>query len=188
MMNTSSKFKLYVHLLVLLCVVVITTSINPSEALNIYSTENAAIIDIAQSLCKSAKYPLTQFQGVSGYLTPWDCAALFAFANYSAHKWKQDEGLTRDHVLYAETGSFMGLSAHIIAAAAKRADTSILIYSHDLFDMGIPLGNGGVSIWDQATNQPGNKESRLASFYSNVKRNKLTNVIIPIVGKITNIV
>jgi hypothetical protein len=148
-------------------------------------------MDIAQSLCKPTEYPLTQFQGVSGYLTPWDCAALFAFANYSAHKWKQDEGLTRDHVLYAETGSFKGLSAHIIAAAAKRADTPILIYSHDLFDMAdvsISLGNGGVSIWNQAMNQPGNKESRLASFYSNVKRNKLTNVIIPIVGKFTGII
>lgn len=147
---------------------------------DIYSA-NEVSQKLGLALCSPEKFPLAQHHGVLGYLTPLDCAALYNFANHSANNWKRDRN-SGDHLLYAETGSFNGLSAHIVAAAAKSTNTPILIYSHDLFDLAderTSLREGGESIWNVDSTFT---DTRLRSFYSNVIRNKLTNVIIPIIG------
>lgn len=79
------------------------------------------------------------------------------------------------HFKYVETGSYMGLSAHIITASVLDSGVPILSYCHDLFNEAI------TEIW-QLTGLYG--RTNLQRFYDNVKRNNFAGNIIPIIGNL----
>ena len=134
----------------------------------------------------------SEYKGVEGHLVGGDCRALYLFANYSAWRWQKDVAVgSQKNFLYAETGSFLGLSSHIIAEAMKATETPALIYCHDVFDLLDQLGGqvsrfSGKSIWDLAV-KTSTGQSKLDAFYSNVKRNELRSMVLPIIGKFLNL-
>jgi len=137
---------------------------------------------------------VSYFKGVTGYLTPMDCAVLSYFTEGAAMTWKDQDKESRnsDGIIYAETGSFKGLSSHVIAHAAEHYGVPALIYAHDIFDggTGISLTTGNKSIWDSDVagfesafqNESTVAPTRLEEFYTNVKRNRLQRTILPIAG------
>jgi hypothetical protein len=138
--------------------------------------------EIGRSLCHNEN-GMAAYAGVRGMLTDGDCAALYHLASYVGMKWKRvtpNEDLFR----YVETGSYQGLSAHIVATSLKSSIGLLnsVIYSHDLFEF-IPSKESSIieqtGLW---TDFMEGSESRLQKFYSNVQRNGFEKTIIPVSG------
>jgi hypothetical protein len=139
---------------------------------------NIDVYYVGKDLCILDSSGMTTYNGTQGMLANGDCGALFYMAfmqSYSGY----NSG--RGEFKYVETGSFQGLSAHIVAEVIRTTSLSGIIYSHDLFDEPLPVGNSddAESLWQQDTNANNN---RLGAFYSNVLRNGLQHIIIPIPG------
>ena len=71
----------------------------------------------------------TSFLGVKGSLTVNDALALKHFAEEICIVGEEGEGAEKTTLKYAEVGSYLGLSATIVAAACPRS----IIFAHDLF-------------------------------------------------------
>lgn len=152
--------------------------------------------EVGMKICdKDAPFG-SEFEGVQGALTFGCCAALFYLSSTLAYREMLNNNikaiLTPDFsiydkgFIYIETGSFLGLSAHIVAAGLKYAGTSGLIYCHDLFDDGneyTSIGEDGTtSLWQNNLLTDNKNESRLNRFYNNIRRNNLEHFVIPIQG------
>ena len=151
---------------------------------------------IGEKLCTASEFG-SVYKGIQGALTEGDCAALFYFAAWgsyeqirvgnvpSMHGKYEYNPHTRGYV-YVETGSFLGLSSHIVAAGLIYAGATGLVYCHDLWDMGTNttslLNDGTGSLWDHELLLDKQTPSRFARFYSNVIREELQHFIIPIQG------
>mmetsp|Transcript_68017 Transcript_68017/g.153907 ORF Transcript_68017/g.153907 Transcript_68017/m.153907 type:complete len:267 (+) Transcript_68017:114-914(+) len=109
----------------------------------------------------------TRFRGTEGALTVNDAMALKAFAESACQPMG---GALR----YAEVGSYLGLSATIVADACPRA----LIYAHDLF----PLGESLESL-APGSFPPPHAEDMLVRFWAGVARNGLEGRVVPMRGK-----
>ena len=128
--------------------------------------------------------------GVRGALSPGDCLALALFLR-EIHVIRQQEALDPDlpldHLVYVESGSLLGLSAHVMASTAELLGVPLLVYAHDLFDSGEAEAD---AIWEHDLYRPsaqheGSPEaSKLQTFYEGVKRNNRQRVIIPIPGQL----
>lgn len=137
----------------------------------------------------------SEYRGIQGALTYGCCAALFYLSTVLAHReilkgnvqkftdvWDPyDKGF-----VYIETGSFLGLSSHVVAAGLRYAGSPGLIYCHDLWDDGTNVtslaDDGQSSIWDSDLLYDKGEVSRFARFYRNVVRENLQHFIIPIQG------
>lgn len=127
---------------------------------------------------------ITMFRGVIGRLAVGDCAALYYLTTMRALYTKIT--LQRDFY-YVETGSFLGLSANVVAQALDDTEAPGIIYSHDLFDMAHAGTSQYVdgSIWNIVHEIYGSDiKSHLRQFYINVQRNNNTHRIIPISGTV----
>ena len=149
------------------------------------------------SLCdKDAPFG-SEYRGIQGALTFGCCAALFYLSTVLSHREILEGRVTQftgegqydpyeKGFVYIETGSFLGLSSHVVAAGLKYAASPGLIYCHDLWDDGTnvtSLGDDGQSsIWDSDLLYDKGAPSRFARFYSNVIREQLQHFIIPIQG------
>jgi hypothetical protein len=139
---------------------------------------------IGKSLCHN-EGGMSAYAGVRGMLTDGDCAVLYHLASFVAMQWKANASPKDDLFRYVETGSYQGLSAHIVATSLKSSIGLLnsVIYSHDLFDEFIPSKESSVierrGIW---TNFMDGVEGRLRKFYSNVQRNGFEKMIIPVSG------
>lgn len=131
-------------------------------------------------ICSADAPPYSTFQGVKGYLTPMDCATLHCFTQMAVEAWRlrAPEDQDAEVLIYAETGSYNGLSSHVVANAARLLDAKIAVYAHDIFDYAISRDTS--SKWEVDVSEP---LPRLQKFYSSIKRNNLRNTIIPIPGK-----
>ena len=76
--------------------------------------------------------------------------------------------------VYVETGSYMGLSSHIVTASVLELGLRVLAYAHDQFD------SSTTEIWQTTMMQ---EKSNLQIFYDNVRRNHFESNIIPIIGR-----
>jgi hypothetical protein len=74
--------------------------------------------------------------------------------------------------VYVETGSYLGLSAHIVTTTALSVGIPVISYAHDLFD------TSTTELWDVAPTA----RTNLQNFYDNVRRNGLISNIVPIIG------
>lgn len=84
----------------------------------------------------------------------------------------RESGGERPHLIYVESGSYLGLSAHIVTATALGEGVPVLAYAHDLFD------TSTTDLWDHASAD----KTNLQHFYSNVRRNGFEHNIIPVIG------
>ena len=91
--------------------------------------------------------------------------------------------------VYVETGTFHGLSSHLVASGMVYGGIRPgrgLIYCHDLFDLGTvntTTDEKGQSMWKWLNpNDLESPLSRLLVFYNNVRRNNLLSFVIPIQG------
>lgn len=94
-----------------------------------------------------------------------------------AAKWKagKESGAHNEpYFKYVETGSYMGLSAHIITSSVLKMGVPMLTYCHDLFNDAV------TEIWQQTGLHD---KTNLQRFYDNVKRNNYIGNIIPIIGE-----
>ena len=78
-----------------------------------------------------------------------------------------------DFFVYVETGSYLGLSSHIVASSAQEERVPLIVYAHDIFD------NSETELW-MFTER--NNKTNLQRFYDNVRDNGLQRIIIPIAG------
>jgi hypothetical protein len=99
-------------------------------------------------------YSFARFMGVRGYLNQNDCKQLIEHAKALPENGR-----------YAETGTFLGCSAHIIAAHSKAT-----VWAHDIWSI------------DEDENPSEFPSECFFKFYESVKRNKFENRIIPIAG------
>lgn len=168
----------------------------------LYPSGNEASYLIGLSLCQNVEGMGVYLQ-VRGMLTDGDCATLYYMATFLSMSWRINNPVNKNNngnsqnnnnnhnnnnqkrFKYVETGSYQGLSAHIVATALASSigDIDSIIYSHDLFDETIPdkdvsiIENTG--LWERFMDD---SESRLEKFYSNVQRNGYEKMIIPISG------
>jgi hypothetical protein len=84
----------------------------------------------------------------------------------------REDGSDRRHFIYVETGSYLGLSSHVVTATVVNEGVPIVSYAHDLFD------SSSTDLWSHVMNNP----THLHTFYSNVRRNGYEQNIIPIIG------
>ena len=160
-----------------------------------------SIYNIGMSLCVVDDFAVN-FDGIQGPLTRGDCGALFYLttmlaklelknSNFEKVWFNEYLNVYETGFVYIETGSFMGLSANIVAEALKVTKTPGIVYCHDLFDDGDastslttqPSDTG--SLWDSYALQANRSKTRLARFYEHVWRKKLNHVVIPIAGKLS---
>lgn len=129
-------------------------------------------------MCKRSKRGLTSYAGVEGMLTDGDCTALYFFARLQIQNAKKRD---RNIFLYIETGSFQGLSAHLVTTAILDATYPGLVYSHDLFDEALPSDSSSDAeiFWDSTVDGI----TRLQAFYNNIQRNRLIQLVLPIAGE-----
>jgi hypothetical protein len=107
----------------------------------------------------------SSFKGTEGALTKNDALVLKAMVESKCRG-------NLELFTYAEVGSYLGLSATIVADACPNS----LIYCHDLF----PMSEETLS---EASAPPPEASNLLVKFWSGIKRNKLQNQIIPMRGK-----
>lgn len=136
--------------------------------------------------------------GVEGALSARDCMGLAFFLRESlfsqlARQRVQEGDMGGNEVLgqdesrssavslvYAESGSLLGLSAHIIASTALLLGVPVTVYAHDLFDSGQSEQEN--ESWEPLLQRSISSSSKLQTFYNGVKRNSRQRVIIPIQG------
>ena len=146
------------------------------------------------NMCKNDANGNSEYLGVTGLLQLGDCAALFCVsAIHSHHLLHNQQSNSVVDFIYAETGSFHGLSAHIVSSGIVYGGVVAgrgLVYSHDLFDLGdsptMIYGDKNISLWD--TLNPLRDTAlplpRFLTFYNNIRRNNLVQFVIPIQGNI----
>ena len=136
---------------------------------------NEEIFEQGSSICVEYN-GFTWFSGAHGALSGGDCGALVYFTVMMYGVSQRESAQYK----YIETGSFAGLSAHVVSAALIGLNASALIYSHDLFDEHLPDGNSddAETLWTLT----GDSKTRLQIFYSNVLRNNLQYMVVPIAG------
>ncbi|KAJ1403082.1 hypothetical protein B484DRAFT_457613, partial [Ochromonadaceae sp. CCMP2298] len=134
-----------------------------------------------------------EFMGVQGAMLHGDCGAMRYFTRQSVENWREwaaRSGSSRPFT-YVETGAYMGLSATIVTASAQALGAPVIAYSHDLFNEAVTdlwdltgLKGEGMGEGDQGEQGEGivPMKTNLQLFYSNVRRNNLTRVVIPIAG------
>jgi predicted O-methyltransferase YrrM len=105
-----------------------------------------------------------RFKGVEGALTRNDALALIAMVE--SHCLPHDGAMR-----YAEVGSYLGLSATLVAHACPKAR----IFTHDLF----PLSPEALS---EGSAPPPEYEDMLLRFWGGIKRNGLEGVVVPMRG------
>mmetsp|Transcript_10212 Transcript_10212/g.12391 ORF Transcript_10212/g.12391 Transcript_10212/m.12391 type:complete len:247 (-) Transcript_10212:129-869(-) len=105
----------------------------------------------------------SEFKGVEGALTRNDALTLKAFIETKCNS----ENILR----YAEVGSYLGLSANIVADTCPQS----LIFCHDLFPMEESL--------PEASAPPPEPINMLLRFWNGIKNNNIENIIIPMRGK-----
>lgn len=158
---------------------------SPEGQPHIFPSEGGQhLFNYGRSLCEN-RDGMGYYSGVRGMLTDGCCGALYLFVALLADKWKSSLLPPSDLFRYVETGSYQGLSAHIIALSLKNSVgiSNAVIYCHDLFDVYIPDKSYSIiehsGLWD---NFMDGAEGRLEKFYSNVRRNNLEKTILPISG------
>lgn len=182
------------------------SAMDPAEVAetNVLDMRSAFLSDLArdtyalgEKLCTASEFG-SEYNGIQGALTEGDCAALFYFAAWGAHEQIVMGNMPAMHskeyqynphtqgLVYIETGSFLGLSSHIVAAGLIYAGSQGLIYCHDLWDLGTNttslLNDGSGSLWNHQLVMGKENSSRFARFYANVMKEKLQHFIIPIQG------
>ncbi len=138
-------------------------------------------------LCSNREGWITNYNGVLGMLTGGDCGALYHMASFLSRNWRiNNQNMNEKNVFrYVETGAYQGLSAHVVGTALKNSigSSNAIIYSHDLFDEYIPPKDVSIiessGLWDRYLGQ---EETRLEKFHSNVRRNGLEKIVVPISG------
>jgi len=108
----------------------------------------------------------TRYRGTEGALTMNDCLAVRAMAESVC---APQSGAMR----YAEVGSYLGLSATLVADACPQA----LVFAHDVFPMAVSDG-----ALDPGTHPPPGTEKLLLRFWTNVARNGLEGRVVPMRG------
>lgn len=150
----------------------------PSSSM-MFATDIAIYKD-GMSLCQRNNRGMSSYAGTEGSLADGDCAALYYFALMQIFEASKK---ARNTFKYIETGSFQGLSAHVISTAIIGASLiNGIVYSHDLFDEVMPSGNSDDAefLWEESDKTK--EMTRLQLFYSHVKRNGLEGRVIPIAG------
>lgn len=83
---------------------------------------------------------MSEFQGTAGLLSLLECAAL-TFLSRMAVSRAQKSNRKERYFKYAEIGSYMGLSAHIVAAALEEAQIMpFKAFAHDMFGLDSETG------------------------------------------------
>jgi hypothetical protein len=108
----------------------------------------------------------TRYRGTEGALTINDCLALRAMAESMC----APQGGT---LRYAEVGSYLGLSATLVADACPKA----IAFAHDVFPMA--ASDGALA---PGTHPPPGTEMLLQRFWANVARNGLEGRVVPMRG------
>lgn len=89
-------------------------------------------------------------------------------------EWKHNPSRNKaEFFVYVETGSYLGLSSHVVVSSAQEERVPLIAYAHDIFD------NSETDLW--LFTQINNK-TNLEKFYDNVRSNGLQRSIIPIAG------
>jgi hypothetical protein len=127
----------------------------------------------------------TVYREIAGMLTQGDCGALYYQAAYLAEKWKagiEASAAMNRKFRYVETGSFNGLSTHIVASALRDTlkSSNYVVYAHDLFDhiSEVSLVEK-LGFWDR---HKGQHQTKLEKFYSDVLKGDFEGSIIPVPG------
>ena len=124
----------------------------------------------------------TAFRGVEGALTVSDALAIKHFAEELCLADDGADGRLR----YAEVGSYLGLSATIVATACPRS----MIFAHDIFPSNngtaklvLPFGEEDEEDWSTFSHPPPPAEDFLVQFWSGVVRNGLEGRVVPMRGR-----
>lgn len=117
------------------------------------SSLNKRTMDLTFSVNEKG-YSFARFMGVRGYLNKHDCDQLIAHAK-----------ALPENAHYAETGTFLGCSAHIIAHYS-----SATVWAHDIWSI------------DEDENPSEFPSECFFKFYESIKQNRFENRIIPIAG------
>jgi predicted O-methyltransferase YrrM len=99
-------------------------------------------------------YSFANFKGVRGYLNQNDCRQLISHAK-----------ALPENSRYAETGTFLGCSSHLIAAHSNAT-----VWAHDIWSI------------DEEENSCEFPSECFFSFYESIKQNNLETRIIPVAG------
>jgi cephalosporin hydroxylase len=153
---------------------------NGEAKLWIQNTAKDQIVCIIDNIEELSCICDTEFLGVQGAMLHADCGAMRFFTRQSVESWRalplQPSGRP---FTYVETGSYLGLSAHIVASTALALGVEAIVYSHDLFDQADEERGYDKELWGAAKQK---RKTNLQLFYSNVRRNNFTRTIIPIAG------
>jgi len=109
----------------------------------------------------------TRYKGVEGALTINDAIAIKGLAESFCL------GPSRDGALrYAEVGSYLGLSATIVADACPKA----MVFAHDLF----PMASAELT---DASHPPPLADRMLVRFWEGIARNNMEGRVVPMRGR-----